>query len=91
MIKILNFILNTESWIRSQPKKFWRHCWNMARFMMVWVIGKMILDGLQKFSPLDHYTLISACFYIVLAVAVGRFAWRAYVGMERDLDFYMED
>ncbi|MDD5140553.1 MAG: hypothetical protein PHY43_09880 [Verrucomicrobiales bacterium] len=59
--------------------------------MAVWIIGKMILDGLQQHFPLEHYTLISICFYIVLAVAVGWFVRRAYVGMERDLDFYTED
>jgi hypothetical protein len=50
----------------------------------------MILDGLQSLTPIDHYTLISFCIYAITALGVVWFVWRAYVGMERDLDFYDE-
>lgn len=91
MIKILNFILNVESWARSQPKKFWRHCWNMGRFVCVWFVADMLLEAANQFMPLAHYTLISVCLYAVLALGFAWFIRRAYVGMERDMDFYMED
>lgn len=48
----------------------------------------MGLDGLQKLSPIEHYSLISFALYVIAALGVGWFVWRAYVGMERDMDFY---
>ena len=72
------------------PKKFWRHCWNMCRFVVACSIAKMVLDGLQSLAPIEHYTLISFCLIAVTAFGSGWFVWRAYVGMERDLDFYEE-
>ena len=72
------------------PKKFWRHCWNLFRFVVACTIATMILDGIQSLSPIEHYTLISLCLNGVLALGVSWFVWRAYVGMECDLDFYEE-
>ena len=90
MIKILNFILNVECWTRNQPKKFWRHCLNMGLFVIICSGIEMLLETVNHFVPLPHYTLISFCIYTVLGLGVGWFIWRAYVGMERDLDFYQE-
>ena len=90
MIRILNFILNIDSWIRSQPKKFWRHCLNMGCFVFVCSVFDMFLEAANHFVPMALYTLISVCIYAVMGVGVGWFIWRAYVGMERDMDFYQE-
>jgi len=90
MIKILNFILNVECWIRNQPKKFWRHCLNMGFFVIICSGIEILLEAVNQFAPLPHYTLISFSICIVLGLGVGWFIWRAYVGMERDLDFYQE-
>ena len=72
------------------PKKFWRHCWNMFRFVFVCSIAKMILDGLRSLTPVEHYTLISVSLFAITLLGSVWFVWRAYVGMERDLDFYEE-
>jgi len=90
MIKILNFILNAECWIRNQPKKLWRHCRNMVFFVFVCSVVEMLLEAVNQFAPMAHYTLLSVCIYAVLVIGIAWFIHRAYVGMERDMDFYQE-
>jgi len=62
----------------------------MFRFLVACSFAGMVLDGFQKLSLVEHYTLISFCLYVITALGIGWFVWRAYVGMERDLDFYEE-
>ena len=50
----------------------------------------MLLEAVNQFAPMAHYTLLSVCIYAVLVIGIAWFIHRAYVGMERDMDFYQE-
>ncbi len=91
MIKLINYYLEVESWGRSQPKKFWRHLIIFLTVLVAWCIAKTGFDAVDKLMPIAHYALINAGLYLLLVAICSRFVWRAYVGMERDHDFYNED
>lgn len=70
------------------PKKFWRHCWNAIRFVALCSLAEMAVEALHRLGFIEHYGLIEFCFDAILGAGVAWFVWRAYVGMERDLDIY---
>jgi hypothetical protein len=50
----------------------------------------MVVDVLHRLDLIDHYGLIEFFFNLILGGGIAWFVWRAYVGMERDFDFYDE-
>ena len=70
------------------PKKFRRHCWNLFRFVLFCSIVKIVIDQLNQHDLIEHYILVYVCYYAISICGIGWFVWRAYIGMERDLDFY---
>ena len=91
MIKIINFVLEVEGWCRSQPRKFWRHWKIFFAIFAAWCIAKIGFDALHEVVPFAHYALINVGFYLTIGAVGVWFVRRAYVGMERDHDFYIED
>jgi hypothetical protein len=48
----------------------------------------MLLETLHEWGMIEHYLLTEICSYGILIAVIAWGAWRAYVGMERDGDFY---
>lgn len=86
MCKLLNFILA----LSRVPKKFWRHCWIIFCFSLLWIVGETVIEALHECGFIDHYVLIEICSHGVLIAGIAWGVWRAYVGMVRDMDFYDE-
>lgn len=84
MCMLLNFIIA----LTQLPKKFYRHCWRMSQFVFYCSVAQTIIGKLHQWELIDHYVLILIVSYVILFGGVVWFIWRAYVGMERDLDFY---
>jgi hypothetical protein len=72
------------------PRKFRRHCWNLFRFVALCTVAQIVVESLGRLSFIEHYGLIEICLFVILGGGIAWFIWRAYVGMERDLDFYDE-
>lgn len=43
---------------------------------------------LHSSGAIEHYLLVELCSYAVLIAIIVWGSWRAYMGMERDGDFY---
>ena len=91
MIKLINFFLEVECWCRYQPRKFWRHWKLFFAIFAVWCIAKAGLDSLSQLLPIPHIALIDVGMYFAIGVIGAWFYRRSQIGMERDLDFYIED
>ena len=63
----------------------------MFQFVVAWGVVKIAFEGFHHISPVEHFGLIMIGFYVVLGLGVWWFIRRAYIGMERDMDFYRED
>jgi hypothetical protein len=73
------------------PKKFWWHCVKMLEVVGGLTIMQSVIDGLHQLFPFEHYLLITVCVYSAIALSIIWFVWRAYICMERDLDFYEDE
>ena len=81
-------LINPIEHMLKWPKKFKRHCWNLFRFVFFCSVAQMLIEEAKQRDLVEHFALIEVCFYIILISGIAWFAWRAYVGLERDLDFY---
>lgn len=70
------------------PKKFRRHCWNLFRFVLFSSLTQMVIEQLRQLDLIEHYWLVESCFLAICVSIITWFVWRAYVGMERDMDFF---
>jgi len=84
MEKILNFLIG----VWSLPKKFWQHCFHMACCTAICSLADTLLDLAHQYIAIEHYVPMRCCIYVILALGNVWFVRRAYIGLERDMDFY---
>jgi hypothetical protein len=53
-------------------------------------VAEIAVQELGKLNLIEHSGSIEVCLSLIFGAGVAWFIWRAYVGMERDLDFYDE-
>jgi hypothetical protein len=73
------------------PNKLKRHLVNYFRFFGVYFVAATFVELWQRNVGFEHYGLIECVAITVVVLVTGWFGWRAYTGMERDGDFFVDD
>jgi hypothetical protein len=50
----------------------------------------MLIEPAHRLGLVERTVIIEVFSYVVLVAGISWFAWRLYVGMVRDMDFYDE-
>ena len=75
----------------KMPQKLRCHLKGYLRFLMVYFVISVFVEGWQQLVGLEHYILVMCVLGVLYFSVSAWFGWRAYTGLIRDMDFYDDD